>query len=67
MIEGQLEISGESLAGFKRVLRFLRFIVEQTLAGKASEINEYEIGNASIRIDLPKDAYIPVIHEQARP
>ena len=68
MIEHRLEkiFSSESFAGSARVMRILRFIVEQTVAGKASGINEYEIGNDSIGIELPK-AYVPLIHLQARP
>jgi TolB-like protein/Tfp pilus assembly protein PilF len=104
-VERHLEkiISSKPFAGSERMIRFLRFIVDQTLAGKAAEIKEYTIGIAafdrpasfdprsdavvrvearrlrsklaeyyqdegksdSIRIDLPKGAYVPVIQQQA--
>lgn len=48
-IERQLEkiLSSQPFAGSERMIRFLRFIVEQTLAGKTSEIKEYTIGMAA--------------------
>ena len=100
-IERQLEkiLSSQPFAGSEGMTRFLRFIVELTVAGKAAEIDEYAIGVAAfanprsdavvraearrlrsklaeyyqgegksdtVRIELPKGAYVPAIREQAR-
>jgi hypothetical protein len=80
-------VSSRPFTGSERMIRFLRFIVEQTPAGRASGINENTIGIAafdrlasfdfggdalvrelanSIRIELAKRSYVPLIQEQSR-